>query len=248
MVGCHISTEHRASEFLSLHAIQFRTPARQQTSKSPLPLKNSQPYPLPPQLPHPLASTFFIPGERTAARAALHSWQAAAGAGGGDVAGGHVGRPGRAAGLGPLASTGSIEWRRPAAGASSAPRTADPACLAMEEVGTSGTKAVRDPTMEEVPPSGDPAVACSPRVLVGVKHGRPDARGTRTTSIIRYTLSVRSCCVGPRLPKSSCLSCRVRQDAWAPTDAGGVPAARVVTGPCIWDDCRHYRRRQICRM
>ena len=42
-------------------------------------------------------------------------------------------------------------------------RAADPACLAVEEVVTGGTKAVGDPTMEEVPPTADPAAARSPR-------------------------------------------------------------------------------------
>jgi hypothetical protein len=44
--------------------------------------------------------------------------------------------------------------------------------------------------MEEVAPSGDPAAARSPSVLVGIEQGPPDARATRTTSLIRYTLSI----------------------------------------------------------
>ncbi|KAG0514098.1 hypothetical protein BDA96_10G160800 [Sorghum bicolor] len=73
----------------------------------------------------------------------------------------------------------------------------------MEEVGIGGTKAIGDPTMGEVSASGDPVAARSPRVLIGVKQGRPDARGTRTTSIMRYSLCVRSCSVGPWLRTSS---------------------------------------------
>jgi len=72
-----------------------------------------------------------------------------------------MGRPRPAAGLGLLVSAGSTRW--PAAGALSAPRVADLARLTMEEVGIGGTKAVGDPTMEEVPPTADPAAARSPR-------------------------------------------------------------------------------------
>jgi len=82
----------------------------------------------------------------------------------------------------------------------------------MEEVGIGGTKAIGDPTMEKVSALGDPVAAHSPRVLIGVEQGWPDARGTMTTSIMRYSPCVRSCSVGPWLRTSSCLSCRVHRD------------------------------------
>ena len=90
---------------------------------------------------------------------------------------------------------------------------ADPAHLALEEVVTGSTKAVGDPTMEEVPPTADPAAARSPRARrCRERTARCEGNEDDEHNQVHPLCLPDRCCAGPRLPTSSRLSCRVRRD------------------------------------
>jgi hypothetical protein len=111
------------SKFWSLRAIEFRTPARQETTAPSFPHARTggfqaAAHPRGSQIPN-LASSFFSPGQRWRQGAALHSRREAAGRVPGTRLAAMWGRRGPAADLGLLAAAGSR--RRPTEGGQQGP-------------------------------------------------------------------------------------------------------------------------------